>query len=524
MLTGDENIVDINFIVLWKIKDAGKYLFDIRDPEDTVKAASESAMREIIGQTADRRGARPRAGARSRPGRASCCSSCSNDYGAGIADRRRCSCRRSTRPQEVIDAFRDVQRAQADRERAQQRGRGLRQRRHPARPRRGRADHPGGRGLQAGGGRPRHRRGAALHFRATPSTARPRTSRRGASTSRRWRTILQGRRTRSSSTAGRQRRRALSAAAGLATATTGEACRATPPAPGAAADATAIEAPMKRLIRRRRRSPSSSSSSCCLELRSSPSTRPSRHSCCSSASRCASVEEPGLKRQDAVHRRRGRYSTTACSISTRPGGGHRSATRSGSWSTPSPATASPTRWSSARPSATSRRSAGRLEPIVVLGRCAACSATSRCSTVLSPRAPALMAEIRERGQPGDRAVRHRGHRRAHQARRPAGREQPGDLPAHADRARPRGQAVPAPRAPRSRQRIRARADRERTVIIAEAQKTSEITARPGRRPVGQDLRRRLRARSAASSPSTARCRPTRTRSADGYDQPGAVAG
>ncbi len=51
MLTGDENIVDINFTVFWVIKDAQAYLFNIRAPEATVKSAAESAMREIVGQT-----------------------------------------------------------------------------------------------------------------------------------------------------------------------------------------------------------------------------------------------------------------------------------------------------------------------------------------------------------------------------------------------------------------------------------------------------------------------------------------
>ena len=51
MLTGDENIVDVNFTVFWVIKDAKAYLFNIRDPELTVKSASESAMREVIGET-----------------------------------------------------------------------------------------------------------------------------------------------------------------------------------------------------------------------------------------------------------------------------------------------------------------------------------------------------------------------------------------------------------------------------------------------------------------------------------------
>src|SRR6516165_7366178 len=51
MLTGDENIVDINFAVFWVIKDAKAYLFNIRAPDATVKSAAESAMREVIGET-----------------------------------------------------------------------------------------------------------------------------------------------------------------------------------------------------------------------------------------------------------------------------------------------------------------------------------------------------------------------------------------------------------------------------------------------------------------------------------------
>ena len=51
MLTGDENIVNINFAVFWYVKDAQEYLFKIRDPEMTVKSAAESAMREVVGET-----------------------------------------------------------------------------------------------------------------------------------------------------------------------------------------------------------------------------------------------------------------------------------------------------------------------------------------------------------------------------------------------------------------------------------------------------------------------------------------
>jgi modulator of FtsH protease HflK len=51
MLTGDENLLDVYFTVQWQIKDAPKYLFNIRNPAETVKAVAESAMREVIGRT-----------------------------------------------------------------------------------------------------------------------------------------------------------------------------------------------------------------------------------------------------------------------------------------------------------------------------------------------------------------------------------------------------------------------------------------------------------------------------------------
>jgi membrane protease subunit HflK len=52
MLTGDENIVDIDFTVFWKINDASAYIFNMQDPDGTVKAVAESAMREVIGESA----------------------------------------------------------------------------------------------------------------------------------------------------------------------------------------------------------------------------------------------------------------------------------------------------------------------------------------------------------------------------------------------------------------------------------------------------------------------------------------
>jgi membrane protease subunit HflK len=52
MLTGDENIVDLSFTVQWHVADAADYLFKVRDPDDTVKAVAESAMREVVGRSA----------------------------------------------------------------------------------------------------------------------------------------------------------------------------------------------------------------------------------------------------------------------------------------------------------------------------------------------------------------------------------------------------------------------------------------------------------------------------------------
>ncbi|WP_298911810.1 FtsH protease activity modulator HflK [uncultured Algimonas sp.] len=51
MLTGDENIVDIDFTVLWRINDLANYFFEVDDPAQAVRAVAESAMREVVGQS-----------------------------------------------------------------------------------------------------------------------------------------------------------------------------------------------------------------------------------------------------------------------------------------------------------------------------------------------------------------------------------------------------------------------------------------------------------------------------------------
>jgi membrane protease subunit HflK len=112
MLTGDENIVDINFTVFWVVKDAKEYLFNIRDPEQTVKSAAESAMREIVGET---RIAQALAGGRAKieADTRSLLQTVLDSYGAGIAITQ-LQLQRVDPPAEVIDSFRDVQAALAD--------------------------------------------------------------------------------------------------------------------------------------------------------------------------------------------------------------------------------------------------------------------------------------------------------------------------------------------------------------------------------------------------------------------------
>jgi membrane protease subunit HflK len=116
MLTGDENIIDIDFTVFWVIGNARDYLFNIDQPEVTVKAVAESAMREIIGKsrldealTAER--------APIEISTRDLIQTTLDDYGAGI-DITQVKMQKVDPPNSVIESFRDVQAAEADRERA----------------------------------------------------------------------------------------------------------------------------------------------------------------------------------------------------------------------------------------------------------------------------------------------------------------------------------------------------------------------------------------------------------------------
>jgi modulator of FtsH protease HflK len=117
ILTGDENIVDIHFVVFWRIRDAQKYLFNIQSPEVTVKDVAESAMRDVVGQS----NIQPiLTGARQRTEQAvqKLMQEVLDRYGAGISVDQ-VQLQKVDPPDQVIDAFRDVQAARADRERLQ---------------------------------------------------------------------------------------------------------------------------------------------------------------------------------------------------------------------------------------------------------------------------------------------------------------------------------------------------------------------------------------------------------------------
>ena len=116
MLTGDENIVNIDFSVFWVIKDAGNFLFKIQDPQGTVKAAAETAMREVI--------ARSNIQPILTEGRSKIeidtreiIQKILDEYNSGIQVTQ-VQTQKADPPDQVIDAFRDVQAARADMERS----------------------------------------------------------------------------------------------------------------------------------------------------------------------------------------------------------------------------------------------------------------------------------------------------------------------------------------------------------------------------------------------------------------------
>ncbi|HLW28553.1 MAG TPA: FtsH protease activity modulator HflK [Kiloniellales bacterium] len=115
MLTGDQNIIDIDFTVFWKISDAGMFLFNIRDREETVKTAAEAAMREVIGRT-DIQRALTESRQNIEVDTRDLLQELMIEYEAGI-EITQVQLQQVQPPQQVIDAFNDVQRALQDRDR-----------------------------------------------------------------------------------------------------------------------------------------------------------------------------------------------------------------------------------------------------------------------------------------------------------------------------------------------------------------------------------------------------------------------
>ena len=171
MLTGDENIVDIDFVVFWRIKDAEKYLFNIQNPDSTVKEVAESAMREVVGQsniqpilTQERQ--------KTEEAVQALMERMLDSYGAGIQIDQ-VQLQKVDPPGEVIDAFRDVQAARADKERLQNEAYAYFNKVVPEA--RGEAERTlqARRGLQAAGRERRHRSDLALPAGLRPVQERP---------------------------------------------------------------------------------------------------------------------------------------------------------------------------------------------------------------------------------------------------------------------------------------------------------------------------------------------------------------
>ena len=128
MLTGDENIVDVDFVVFWRIKTGGpdakssqtgaeQYLFNIQNPEVTVKEVAESAMREVVGQN-DIQPVLTGARQKTEAAVEDLMQKTLDAYGSGIQITR-VQLQKVDPPGKVIDSFRDVQAARADQERLQ---------------------------------------------------------------------------------------------------------------------------------------------------------------------------------------------------------------------------------------------------------------------------------------------------------------------------------------------------------------------------------------------------------------------
>jgi membrane protease subunit HflK len=119
MLTGDENIIDIHFNVQWQInRDPNKYLFEIYEPDSTIKNAAEAAMREVIGQTPLEHALSGRGRQEVEARTMEILQRILDSYGTGVTITQ-VAMQRVDAPVAVVEAFRDVQAAAADKVRAE---------------------------------------------------------------------------------------------------------------------------------------------------------------------------------------------------------------------------------------------------------------------------------------------------------------------------------------------------------------------------------------------------------------------
>jgi len=121
MLSGDQNIVDVRFSVFWAVSDPTQYLFNVRDPEDMVRTAAESASREVVGRRPVNDVLRgDQAGIEAQVQQIT--QTILDSYGLGVAVSQ-ISIEGAAPPAEVADAFNEVQRAEQDEDRVQEEAR-----------------------------------------------------------------------------------------------------------------------------------------------------------------------------------------------------------------------------------------------------------------------------------------------------------------------------------------------------------------------------------------------------------------
>lgn len=115
MLTGDENIVDINLTIVWRIENARDYLFSLQNPDQTVRVAAQSVLREIVGQSQMMpiiSGDRGKVEDETKEE----LQKVLDEFHSGIRIVR-VKLQKADPPKQVVDAFNEVQRAKADMER-----------------------------------------------------------------------------------------------------------------------------------------------------------------------------------------------------------------------------------------------------------------------------------------------------------------------------------------------------------------------------------------------------------------------